>query len=178
MLKRIALLAMVASCSTPTEPLHVSGLPQSVAMAVIGTWNLASWNADPVPSKYETHFKQVFSACPPPNEHLIECFPTRFVQDYVVSIESSAVTLNDNATFTRTVTMVTEYTDGSPPTRVTETVNGSYSGSVAGGAVSLSLYATGAGQLLLGGTISANTFTAKLGVAGGASFTDVWLYQK
>jgi hypothetical protein len=174
MKRLIPLLLAVASCQEPTTPTLVNGLPPDIAQAVIGTWSLVSWNGKPMPAKYETHYRQELSNCPPPNEHLKECWPPIFVEDYVVSFESSEITLNDDGKFTRTVTMRTDYADQSPTTRTTETVNGTYSGSVAGGTVTLSL----SGPIVMTGPITSTSFTARLGVAGSITFTDVWLYQK
>jgi hypothetical protein len=184
-IRYVLLASSLLACTGPTDPLTQSGLPRSTAQAVVGTWALQSWNGKATPSKYETHYrfdpdKEVpctippYSSCPPDGKPI----KGGFVEDYVVSIESSSITLNDDATYQRTVVWLTQYADGSPSARATESRAGSYTGSVAAGSVALTLY----GGVRMQIAIAGNTMTGKIVVEQSAGppvvLGDVWLYVK
>lgn len=155
-----ALLGVACSDAVQPDPLTPSGLPRSAAQAIVGTWTLASWNANPMPAKYETHFGN------------------DAVPDSVLRIAGGSVTLNDDASFTRTTDWRVEQMDGTAQRTYSVTQQGSYTGSVSGGAVTLNLFGPVRMQIGVAGNTMSAKFAVDQSVGPPVVLGDVWRYQK
>jgi hypothetical protein len=133
-------------------------MPPDVAQAVIGTWGLQSWNTNPMPAKYDTWYGN-------------DAIP-----DSVTRIAGGSLELRDDATFTRVTNWQIERMDGTVQRAYSITEQGGYTGSVAAGQVTLSLFGSVRMQIAIAG----NAMSAKIVVGESPPIVlgDVWRYVK
>lgn len=155
------LLALLAACESPTDPLTRSGLPRSTAEAIVGTWNLTAWNGKAIPALYATYFG------------------TDAVADSVDRIGGGSITLNDDATYTRTTLWQIARMDGTLERESVRTEQGSYTGSVAGGFITLNLFGPVRMQIAINGNaMSAKYLVDQPPPSPPILLGDVWRYEK
>lgn len=159
-LRALVCAAVLASCGVPTEPPMVNGMPADVALAVIGSWSLATWNANPMPAKYETWFGN------------------DAIADSVTRIAGGFIALNDDATYARTTNWRIDRMDGTAQRSYTTTEQGSYTGSVANGVITLNLYGGVTMRVIVTNTTMSAKYIVQDPIAGTVTLGDVWAYAK